>query len=112
MAVGRVLGSSYGDVIVGRDPRLTGEMLASALIAGVLASGADATDAGMVSTPTLAGAAGPAAGRGGRRRPPPPATRRRSSPRWAAQTGRSSWTAGPAQRPRSRRSSCGRWGAG
>ena len=57
MAVGRVLGSSYGDVIVGRDPRLTGEMLASALTAGVLASGADATDAGMVSTPTLARAA-------------------------------------------------------
>jgi len=54
MAVGRVLGASYGSVIVGRDPRLTGEMLASALIAGVLASGADATDAGMVSTPTLA----------------------------------------------------------
>ncbi|HLE46174.1 MAG TPA: phosphoglucosamine mutase [Thermoplasmata archaeon] len=57
MAVGRVLGSSYRDVIVGRDPRLTGEMLATALIAGVLASGADATDAGMVSTPTLARAA-------------------------------------------------------
>ncbi len=54
MAVGRVVGSSYGDAIVGRDPRLTGEMLASALIAGILASGADATDAGMVSTPTLA----------------------------------------------------------
>jgi phosphoglucosamine mutase len=54
MAVGRILGSTYGAAIVGRDPRLTGEMLASALIAGVLASGADATDAGMVSTPTLA----------------------------------------------------------
>jgi len=54
MAVGRVLGSAYGATVVGRDPRLTGEMLASALIAGVLASGADATDAGMVSTPTLA----------------------------------------------------------
>src|SRR2546422_577312 len=54
MAVGRVLGSAYGSTVVGRDPRLTGEMLASALIAGVLSSGADATDAGMVSTPTLA----------------------------------------------------------
>src|SRR5438309_3411472 len=54
MAVGRVLGSGYGSTVVGRDPRLTGEMLASALVAGVLASGADATDAGMVSTPTLA----------------------------------------------------------
>ncbi len=54
LAVGRALGSTYGATLVGRDPRLTGEMLASALIAGVLASGADATDAGMVSTPTLA----------------------------------------------------------
>jgi phosphoglucosamine mutase len=52
--VGRILGSAYGPTIVGRDPRLTGEMLASALIAGVLSVGADATDAGMVSTPTLA----------------------------------------------------------
>ncbi|MEK6911209.1 MAG: phosphoglucosamine mutase, partial [Candidatus Thermoplasmatota archaeon] len=54
LAVGGVLGATYGATLVGRDPRLTGEMLASALIAGVLASGADATDAGMVSTPTLA----------------------------------------------------------
>ncbi len=53
-AVGRVIGSAYGGTIVGRDPRLSGEMLASALMAGVQASGADATDAGMVSTPTLA----------------------------------------------------------
>lgn len=54
LAVGQVLGSAYGSTIVGRDPRLTGEMLASALIAGVLSTGADATDAGLVSTPTLA----------------------------------------------------------
>ena len=54
LAVGRVLGSVYGATVVGRDPRLTGEMLSRALVAGVLASGADATDAGMVSTPTLA----------------------------------------------------------
>jgi phosphoglucosamine mutase len=54
LAVGRVVGASFGAAIVGRDPRLTGEMLAAALMAGVQASGADATDAGMVSTPTLA----------------------------------------------------------
>jgi phosphoglucosamine mutase len=54
MDVGRVVGSAYGPTIVGRDPRLTGEMLASAFVAGVLSSGADATEAGMVSTPTLA----------------------------------------------------------
>src|SRR3989454_6888488 len=57
MAVGRVLGSAYGSTVVGRDPRLTGEMLESALMAGGLASRADATDAGMGSTPTLARAA-------------------------------------------------------
>src|SRR2546426_8937629 len=54
MAVGRVLGSAYGSTVVGRDPRLTGEMLESALMAGGLASGAAATDARMGSTPTLA----------------------------------------------------------
>jgi len=54
LAVGRAIGSAYGGTIVGRDPRLSGEMLASALMAGIQASGADATDAGMVSTPTLA----------------------------------------------------------
>ena len=35
MAVGRVIGSTYGRTIVGRDPRLSGEMLASALMAGI-----------------------------------------------------------------------------
>ena len=54
LAVGRVLGAAYGATVVGRDPRPSGEMLASALIAGVLSTGSPATDAGMVSTPTLA----------------------------------------------------------
>lgn len=49
-----VLGYLYGDTIIGRDPRLTGPMLAHALSAGVLSSGAAAIDAGLVSTPTLA----------------------------------------------------------
>src|SRR3972149_1760940 len=53
----RVLGSAYRGVIGGRGPPPPGGMLAAALTAGVLASGADATDAGMVSTPTLARAA-------------------------------------------------------
>ena len=48
------LGELYGDTIIGRDPRLTGPMLVQALIAGVLAAGADAVDAGLVATPTLA----------------------------------------------------------
>ena len=54
LQVGQVAGELYGSVIVGRDPRTSGPMLASALIAGVLSSGADAIDAGLVSTPTLA----------------------------------------------------------
>lgn len=54
LQVGQVLGEFYNSVIIGRDPRTTGPMLASALIAGVLSAGADAVDAGLVSTPTLA----------------------------------------------------------
>ena len=54
LQVGQVVGELYNSVIVGRDPRTTGPMLASALIAGVLSAGADAIDAGLVSTPTLA----------------------------------------------------------
>lgn len=54
LQVGQVTGELYNSVIVGRDPRTTGPMLASALIAGVLSAGADAVDAGLVSTPTLA----------------------------------------------------------
>ena len=52
--VGSVVGELYGPTIIGRDPRTSGPMLASALGAGVVSAGADATDAGVVSTPTLA----------------------------------------------------------
>ena len=52
--VGMAVGDLYGDTIIGRDPRLTGPMLANALSAGVLSSGSTAIDAGLVSTPTLA----------------------------------------------------------
>ncbi len=54
LRVGKTVGELYNSVIVGRDPRTTGLMLASAFIAGVLSAGGDAIDAGMVSTPTLA----------------------------------------------------------
>ena len=54
LAVGKVLGELYGASILGRDPRTTGPMLASALAAGLMSAGADAIDAGIVSTPTLA----------------------------------------------------------
>lgn len=63
LAVGKAVGELYSDVVVGRDPRTTGPLLASAFAAGALSAGADITDAGMVSTPTLArGAAGYRAG--------------------------------------------------
>jgi hypothetical protein len=54
LRVGAVVGELYGSAIVGRDSRTTGPMLASAFCAGVLSAGADAVDAGLVSTPTLA----------------------------------------------------------
>jgi len=52
--VGMALGDLYGETLIGRDPRLTGPMLVQALVAGVISTGADALDAGLVSTPTLA----------------------------------------------------------
>ncbi len=54
LSAGKAVASLCGNLIVGRDPRLSGEMLADALIAGVLSTGGDATDAGLVATPTLA----------------------------------------------------------
>ncbi len=54
LRVGQVVGELYNSALIGRDPRTTGPMLASALTAGVLAAGGDVIDAGLVSTPTLA----------------------------------------------------------
>jgi phosphoglucosamine mutase len=54
LRVGQVIGELFTSAIVGRDPRTTGPMLASALTAGVLAASGDVIDAGLVSTPTLA----------------------------------------------------------
>jgi len=53
--VGRALGSTGRDhVVVGRDPRESGEMLADAVSAGARECGANVTRLGVVSTPTLA----------------------------------------------------------
>ena len=53
--VGRALGSLGRDhVVVGRDPRDSGEMLADAVSAGARECGANVTRLGVVSTPTLA----------------------------------------------------------
>ena len=54
LRVGKIVGELYNSAVVGRDPRTTGPMLASAFLAGLLSAGGDAIDAGLVSTPTLA----------------------------------------------------------
>ena len=57
LQAGKALGSLKKRVVVGRDPRTSGQMVENALIAGLLASGANAIRIGVVSTPTLAYAA-------------------------------------------------------
>ncbi len=56
LQVGAALASQFegGAVAVGRDTRLTGEMLDAALVAGVASCGADARTLGVIPTPALA----------------------------------------------------------
>lgn len=59
LSVGRAVAT--GDaarIVVGRDPRESGEWLLEAVTAGARECGADVIDAGMVATPTLARAVG------------------------------------------------------
>ncbi len=57
--LGRTVGTEYREVVVGRDPRISGPMFAAAFQSGVLSVGGSVCDAGLVSTPTLArGASG------------------------------------------------------
>jgi phosphoglucosamine mutase len=64
LAVGHRFGGPGREVVLGRDPRRSGEMLAAALAAGLTATGTDVVDLGIVTTPGLvhASAAGFAAG--------------------------------------------------
>jgi len=55
--IGRAVGSLSGTVVVGKDPRMSGDLLVNALIAGLIEAGAEPYRAGMVPTPTLACAA-------------------------------------------------------
>jgi phosphoglucosamine mutase len=57
LQVGLAVGSLYDQVIVGRDTRTSGSALRHAVMAGLLASGARSSDAGVLPTPTLALAA-------------------------------------------------------
>lgn len=57
LALGRAVAATKRSVVVGRDARATGPALESALIAGLLAGGADVARAGVLPTPALAYAA-------------------------------------------------------
>ncbi|WP_254273012.1 phosphoglucosamine mutase [Haloarcula marina] len=58
LSVGRALGVDSDRVVVGRDPRASGEYLQSALVAGLRESGTDVVDVGVASTPTVGRAVG------------------------------------------------------
>jgi phosphoglucosamine mutase len=54
LRVGRAVGIDADRVVVGRDPRESGELLVDALAAGLRESGTDVLDLGMAATPTVA----------------------------------------------------------
>ncbi|MGH8901889.1 MAG: phosphoglucosamine mutase [Egibacteraceae bacterium] len=47
-------GAAYPSVVVGRDPRVSGEMLEAALVAGICSAGGEAVMIGVVPTPGVA----------------------------------------------------------
>jgi len=57
LCIGRAVGAEYHDVVVGRDPRTSSEMIEYAVVSGLLSMGCQITRVGMVATPTLAYAA-------------------------------------------------------
>ena len=63
LALGRAVGHRFGigeSILIGRDTRRSGEMLAAALAAGATSAGADVVDLGVVTTPCLVHASGDA----------------------------------------------------
>jgi phosphoglucosamine mutase len=54
LRVGRAVGADTDRVVVGRDPRESGEMLVDALSAGLRETGTDVVDLGLAATPTVA----------------------------------------------------------
>lgn len=54
LRVGRALGAEADRVVVGRDPRESGELLVDSLAAGLRELGADVVDLGVAATPTVA----------------------------------------------------------
>jgi phosphoglucosamine mutase len=53
LSVGHRFGGPGREVVLGRDPRRSGEMLAAALAGGLMATGTDVVDLGIVTTPGL-----------------------------------------------------------
>ncbi len=51
---GLAVGNVYSNVIIGHDPRVSSEMLESAVVAGLLSAGSEVVKLGMAPTPTLA----------------------------------------------------------
>jgi len=51
--LGLAVGSMYKRVVIGRDTRTSGEAMKNAFMSGLLSSGADCYDAGVIPTPTL-----------------------------------------------------------
>ncbi len=47
-------GNKRAKIVVGRDPRPSGDFISNALIAGILSSGVDVLDAGIITTPAIA----------------------------------------------------------
>ncbi len=54
VSVGRALGIDSTRVVIGRDPRESGQALVDALAAGLRESGVDVVDLGVAATPTIA----------------------------------------------------------
>jgi phosphoglucosamine mutase len=54
LSVGRALGADTERVVLGRDPRESGELLTDALTAGLRETGTDLVDLGLAATPTVA----------------------------------------------------------
>jgi phosphoglucosamine mutase len=58
LSVGRAVGATADSVVLGRDARDSGRALCDALAAGLMESGTDVVDVGLVATPTAARAVG------------------------------------------------------
>lgn len=54
VSIGEAVGAMHRHIVLGRDTRTSGPMVAQALACGANAAGAEIHDAGMISTPTLA----------------------------------------------------------